>query len=67
MTNIAYQDIQGGCIHVYTKNKHLPKWERLKKARKELESMAQIKIFLYKKGRLIKLSTIQWEHNQQWT
>ncbi len=42
MTNIAYQDVAGGVIHIYTANKHLPKWERLRKARKELESVACI-------------------------
>lgn len=66
MTNLAYQDLQGGEIYVYTANNHLPKWERLKKAREELKSMARVRIFIYKKRKLTRLSTIKWEHNQTW-
>ena len=52
MTNIAFQDIQGETIQVYTANKHLPRLERIKKALEELEHVGNIKIFLYKKRKL---------------
>ena len=52
MTNIAYQDICGGKIHVYTTNKNLPKTKRIEIALKELSSMANIKIYLYKRRKL---------------
>jgi len=48
MTNIAFKDIQGGCIHVYTANKNLPKWERLRLALLELDHMACITVYLIK-------------------
>lgn len=66
MTNIAYQDVAGGVIHIYTANKHLPKWERLRKARKELESVACINVFIVKGNKVVKLSTVMWEHDCQW-
>lgn len=52
MTNIAYQDILGGRIHIYSANKNLPKNERIKIALNELSSMTNIKIFLYKRSKL---------------
>jgi hypothetical protein len=57
MTNIAFKDINGGAIHVYTANKSLPKNERIKVALNELSSMGNIVIYLYKrrKFRVIKV------------
>ncbi len=55
MTNIAFQDILGGSVHVYSKHKELPKWERINKALKELEYTGCIKIYLYKRRKLILL------------
>lgn len=52
MTNIAYQDIKGGAVHVYTAHKNLPRVERIKKALQELEHVGNIKIFLYKRRKL---------------
>ena len=60
MTNIAYQDICGGTINVYSANKNLPKQERINRALKELESVTNIKIYLFKrrKLRLIKIKKL---------
>jgi hypothetical protein len=57
MTNIAFRDIAGGKIHVYTANQNLPKNERIKVALEELRSMGNIVIYLYKrrKFRIIKV------------
>ena len=52
MTNIAYQDIAGGSIQVYSANKRLKRMERIKLALKELERTGCIKIYLYKRGKL---------------
>jgi hypothetical protein len=52
MTNIAFQDIVGGTVNVYTANKHLPKWERIDKALKELEHTGNIIVYLYKGRKL---------------
>jgi hypothetical protein len=58
MTNIAYQDILGGSIHVYTAHKELPKNERIKKALDDLRHVGDVKIFLYKR-RKMRLLTIK--------
>jgi len=58
MTNIAYQDILGGRIHVYTAHKELPKNERIHKALSELQHVGNIKIYLYKRRKL-RLLTIK--------
>ena len=58
MTNIAYQDILGGSIHVYTAHKELPKNERIQKALSELRHVGNIKIYLYKR-RKFRLLTIK--------
>lgn len=52
MTNIAFQDIAGGSIKVYSKNSHLPKWDRIKLALQELNSVGCIKVYLYKRRKL---------------
>ena len=55
MKNIAFQDIAGGTVNVYSANKNLPRLERIKTALKELQHTGNIKIFLCngKKLRLI--------------
>jgi hypothetical protein len=58
MTNIAYQDILGGNIQVYTAHKELPKNERIQKALDDLRHVGDIKIFLYKR-RKMRLLTIK--------
>ena len=52
MTNIAYQDVLGGSIQVYSAHKNLPKNERIKIALEELSHVGNIKIFLYKRRKL---------------
>jgi hypothetical protein len=52
MTNIAWQDKQGGSIMVYTANKDLPRLQRIKLALSELESVGNINIFLFKRRKL---------------
>ena len=52
MTNIAYRDIAGGTIRLYTANKNLPKNERIKLALTELSTMGNIVIYLYKRRKL---------------
>ena len=52
MTNIAFRDIAGGSIHLYTANKELPKNERIKLALTELSTMGNIVIYLYKRRKL---------------
>jgi hypothetical protein len=52
MTNIAYQDICGGTIHIYSINKDLPKHKRIELAISELSSMGNVKIYLYKRRKL---------------
>ena len=48
MKNLAYQDIKGGAINVYSAHKDLPRSERVKRAYKDLEHMACIKIYMVK-------------------
>lgn len=57
MKNIAFQDILGGSIKVYSKHKELPRLERIKKALADLKHTGNIKIYLYsgRKLRLIKV------------
>jgi hypothetical protein len=52
MTNIAFQDIAGGSVHVWSKDTHLPKWERINAALRDLRHTGCIKIYLYKRGKL---------------
>lgn len=52
MTNLAFQDIAGGTIHVYSANPSLPKWERINKAFDELKHTGNIFIYLYKGRKL---------------
>lgn len=57
MTNLAYQDIQGGSVHIYTGHPSKPRFDRINLALKELEHVGRIKIFLYKKGKLRLIKT----------
>jgi hypothetical protein len=57
MTNIAYQDVLGGSIQVYSAHKDLPKNERIQIALKELSHVGNIKIFLYKRRKLRLIKT----------
>ena len=66
MTSIVYQDKASGTMRIYKpkypKQRSLfeqKRTERIIAALEELESMANINIFLYKKGRLRKIG----EHN----
>lgn len=52
MTNIAYKDVAGGAIHVYSAHSDLPKWERIQKALQDLKHMGNIKIYLFKRNKL---------------
>lgn len=55
MTNLAFQDIAGGSIHVYSAHSNLPKWERINKAFAELRHTGNIIIYLYKGRKLRKI------------
>ena len=57
MTNLAFQDIAGGSIHVYSAHQNLPKWERINKALSELRHTGNIIIYLYKGRKLRKIKT----------
>jgi len=52
MTNIAYQDICGGVIRMYTANSDLPRHKRIELALKELSTMGNVKVYLYKRRKL---------------
>lgn len=56
MTNIAYKDITGGKIKIFSASPELPKWQRIFKALAELEHTGCIRIYLFKRN---KLRTIQ--------
>jgi len=58
MKNIAFQDIAGGSINVYSKHKELPRLERIKKALADLKHTGNIKIFLYS-GRKLRLINVK--------
>ena len=57
MTNIAFQDIAGGTVTVYTANPDLPRVDRIKTALNELRHVACIKVYLYKGRKLRHLFT----------
>lgn len=57
--NIAYQDLAGGKIHVYSVNQNLPRVERLKTALNELQHMGRVRIFLYKRRKLRVIKTVK--------
>jgi hypothetical protein len=58
MTNIAFKDIAGGPVRVYTANKDLPRVQRLKLALQELQQMTEIKIYL-RKGKKLRLINVK--------
>lgn len=60
MTNIAFQDILGGSIHLYSSNKDLPKWERINAALKDLEHTGNIKVFLRKRRKLRLIKVVRY-------
>ena len=57
MTNLAFQDIRGGSVHVYSANANMPKWDRIKLAFDELKHTGCIKIYLFKRNKLRKIIT----------
>jgi hypothetical protein len=52
MTNLAFQDILGGSINVYSKDTNLPRLQRIKNALHDLRHMGDIKVYLYKGNKL---------------
>lgn len=52
MTNLAFQDILGGSINVYSKDANLPRLQRINKALKDLKYTTDIKVYLYKGNKL---------------
>jgi hypothetical protein len=52
MTNLAFQDILGGSVRVYSKGSNLPRLQRITNALKELKHTGDIKVYLYKGNKL---------------